>query len=533
MQNLITSKFTQKGYIQTLVNYNNSSLNNKIGSVFQKRLKTDALIISAYKDKKDFKINLTNTLKSESAQKELNRRLKASHFEGKKFEMRSLFGFSDINKELPDIIQVVGLGEKNKVNADINRRAAALGSNAVSKLIDAPIDISVGPFNNNKAASEGVHLRSYNYRNIFNGKINKLIKYNFEEGNEKEKEQWKKGKIFSDAQNLSRYLSELPSNYMTPTLFCNTASKILQKENNIEVIVRDKEWIQSKKMGAFLAVSKGSSEEPKFLEIYYRGRTDGDNMADIGFVGKGVCFDSGGISLKPAKDMKAMKGDMGGGACLVGMMKAIAKLNIPINIAAFIPLAENLPSANAVKPGDVVYASNNKSIEVDNTDAEGRLLLADGLFYAGTQDILPVKRGKDGALITIATLTGAIGVALGDVYSGVFSTDNTLWKKLKHAGKKANDPFWRMPLSEEYHKLIKSNVADIVNTGGRSGGSCTAALFIKQFIPKANKNEKPFRFAHLDIAGVDSVTNDDVLGNGMSGRPTRSLIEFVSSYVKK
>ena len=144
-------------------------------------------------------------------------------------------------------------------------------------------------------------------------------------------------------------------------------------------------------------------------------------------------------------------------------------------------------------------------------------MLADGLFYAGTQDILPVKRGKDGALITIATLTGAIGVALGDVYSGVFSTDNTLWKKLKHAGKKANDPFWRMPLSEEYHKLIKSNVADIVNTGGRSGGSCTAALFIKQFIPKANKNEKPFRFAHLDIAGVDSVTNDDVLGNGMSG----------------
>jgi len=340
--------------------------------------------------------------------------------------------------------------------------------------------------------------------------------FSFEEGSDKEKEQSKKGKIFSDAQNLSRYLSELPSNYMTPTLFCNTVTKILQKEDNIEVIVRDKEWIQSKKMGAFLAVSKGSNEEPKFLEIYYRGRTDGDNTADIGFVGKGVCFDSGGISLKPAKDMKAMKGDMGGGACLVGMMKAIAKLEIPINVAAFIPLAENLPSGSSVKPGDVVYASNNKSIEVDNTDAEGRLLLADGLFYAGTQDILPVKRGKDGALITIATLTGAIGVALGDVYSGVFTNDNALWKSLKNAGKKANDPFWRMPLSEEYHKLIKSNVADIVNTGGRSGGSCTAALFVKQFIPKT-KNEKPFRFAHLDIASVDTASNDDVLGSGMSG----------------
>jgi len=526
MQKLITSKVVQNGRFQ-------NTINSTFNSTFQKRLKSDALIISAYKGKNYFKVNLTNALKSESAQKELNRRLKASHFEGKKFEMRSLFGFSDISKEIPDIIQVVGLGEKNKVNADINRRAAALGSIAISKLIDAPIDISVGPFNNNKAASEGVHLRSYNYKNIFNGRINKQIKYIFEEGDEKDKEQWKKGKIFSDAQNLSRYLSELPSNYITPTIFCNTASKILQKEKNIEVIVRDKEWIQSKKMGAFLAVSKGSNEEPKFLEIYYRGRSDDDNTADIGFVGKGVCFDSGGISLKPAKDMKAMKGDMGGGACLVGMMKAIAKLKIPINVAAFIPLAENLPSGNAIKPGDVIYASNNKSIEVDNTDAEGRLLLADGLFYAGTQEILPVKRGKNGALITIATLTGAIGVALGDVFSGAFTTDNALWKSLKHAGKKANDPFWRMPLSEEYHKHIKSEVADIANSGGRSGGSCTAALFVKQFVPKNNKNEKPFRFAHLDIASVDTAINDDLLGNGMSGRPTRSLIEFVSSYIKK
>ncbi|OUM69264.1 hypothetical protein PIROE2DRAFT_57486 [Piromyces sp. E2] len=435
MQELFSNKITQKGILQTLLNNNAISLNNGFKIIYQRRLKSDALLISAYKDNRDFNVNLTNSLKNETVLKELNRRLKASHFEGKKFETRSLFGFSNINKELPDIIQVVGLGEKNKVNSDINRRAAAIGSSAISKLMDGPIDISVGPFNNNKAASEGVHLRSEN---------------------EKEKEQWKKGKIFSDAQNLSRYLSELPSNYITPTLFCNTASKILQKEKNIEIIVRDKEWIQSKKMGAFLAVSKGSNEEPKFLEIYYRGRTDDDNTADIGFVGKGVCFDSGGISLKPAKDMKAMK--------------------------------------------------------------EGRLLLADGLFYAGTQDILPVKRGKNGALITIATLTGAISVALGDVYSGAFTNDNILWKSLKHAGKKANDPFWRMPLSDEYHKLIKSNVADIVNTGGRSGGSCTAALFVKQFVPKANKNEKPFRFAHLDIAGVDTAVNDDVLGKGMSDR---------------
>lgn len=290
--------------------------------------------------------------------------------------------------------------------------------------------------------------------------------------------------------------------------------------------------LSKKKMGAIMAVTKGSIEEPKFLEIYYRGKKD-DNTADIGFIGKGVCFDSGGISLKPPKDMKEMKGDLGGGACLVGMMKAISKLEIPINIAVFIPLAENMPSGSAIKPGDVVYACNNKSIEIDNTDAEGRLLLSDALFYAGTQDILPVKKGKEGALITIATLTGAIGVALGNVYSGVFTNDNSLWKSLKHAGRKANDPFWRMPLNEEYHKLITSNVADLKNSGGRSGGSCTAALFVKQFVPRVSKNEKPFRYAHLDIASVDIAVNDEVLGNGMSGRPTRSLIEFVSSYLKK
>jgi aminopeptidase len=502
--------------------------------LYQKRLKSDALIISAYQNKnRNFKLNLTNELEDEDVHKELIKRLKASHFEGKKFEMRSLYGFSDINEKVPDIIQVVGLGEEHKVNADINRRAAALSSNSISKLLNTAIEVSVGPFNNIKAASEGVHLRNYDYKNIFSGQIKKHIVFKLNQGSEKEKEDWKEGKIFSKAQNLSRYLSELPSNYMTPTLFCNTATKLLQKEKNIEVIVRDKKWIEEKKMGAFLAVTKGSVEEPKFLEIYYRGRKDNKKSADIGFIGKGVCFDSGGISLKPAKDMKEMKGDLGGGACLVGMAKAVSKLELPINIAIFIPLAENLPSGSATKPGDVVYACNNKSIEVDNTDAEGRLLLADALYYAGTQNILPVKRGKEGALITIATLTGAIGVALGNVFSGAFTNDNSLWKSLKNAGKKANDPFWRMPLSEEYHKLLKSNVADITNSGGRSGGSCSAALFVKQFVPKANKNEKSFRFAHLDIGCVDMAVNDDILGSGMSGRPTRSLIEFVSSYCKK
>jgi len=527
MQQLISSNLIKNELSKNFLN------RSSIYLTFQSRLKSDALILSAYQSKnKEFKLNLTNELKGEVARKELEKRLKASHFEGKKFEMRSLYGFSDINDEIPDIIQVVGLGEKQKVTSDINRRAAALSTNAISKLINGPIDISVGPFEDIKAASEGVHLRSYDYKNIFNGKINKHVKHNLSQGSIKEKEEWDKGRIFSKAQNLSRYLSELPSNYLTPTIFCNTAEKLLSKEKNIEVIVRNKEWIQKKKMGGILAVTKGSSEEPRLLEIYYRGRKDGDKTADIGFIGKGVCFDAGGICLKPPKDMKEMKGDLGGGACLVGMMKAASKLELPINIAAFIPLAENLPSGSAIKPGDVIYACNNKSIEVDNTDAEGRLLLADGLYYAGTQNILPVKRGKEGALITIATLTGAIGVALGDVFSGTFTNDNSLWKSLKSAGKKANDPFWRMPLSEEYHKLLKSNVADINNTGGRSGGSCSAALFVKQFVPKASKNEKPFRFAHIDIGCVDMAVNDDILGSGMSGRPTRSLIEFVSSYLK-
>jgi len=315
MQKLIYSVLNKKNLIK-----NSLLIQNNINKIIQKRLKSDALIICAYQNKnKSFKLNLTNDLKEEVVQKELIRRLKASHFEGKKFEMRSLYGFSDFNDKIPDIIQVVGLGEEHKINTDINRRAAAASSNAISKLINAPIEISIGPFSDIKAASEGVHLRGYNYKDIFNGKIEKHIKYCLNQGNDREKEEWRKGKLFSEAQNLSRYLSELPSNYLTPTLFCNIATKLLQKEKNIEVIVRDKKWIENKKMGAFLAVTKGSNEEPKFLEIYYRGRKNDEKYADIGFIGKGVCFDSGGISLKPSKDMKEMKGDLGGGACLIGI----------------------------------------------------------------------------------------------------------------------------------------------------------------------------------------------------------------------
>lgn len=525
----------------------NNNLNNGISKVLGRtslslvhllnncRFKSDALIIGAYqssnkKEGNGFKLNLTETLNN-NCNDELTRILKASKFNGKKFEMRSIYGLSD--KNVPDIIQVVGLGEQNKITSDVERQAVAIGSNAIRQLTNEPLEISVGPFNNMKAVSEGLYLRSYSYKNRFNKKSEK-DKCQFDLLKEKElesniKKEWDTGKIYADAQNLARYLSELPANYLTPTIFANKVKDILSNEKNVEVLIRNKKWIKEQNMGAFLSVAKGSTEEPKFLEIYYRGKKD--TMGDIGFIGKGVTFDSGGISLKPARDMKLMKGDLQGGSCLVGMIRAVSRMELPVNIGVFIPLSENMPSGSATKPGDVVYACNNKSIEVDNTDAEGRLLLADALHYSGTQMLLPIKRGNSGALVTVATLTGAIGVALGSVYSGVFTNDTSLWKKLKNAGKAAGDPFWRMPLSDDYKKQILTNTADLKNSGGRDGGACTAAVFVKQFVPQTGKRQKPYRFAHIDIGGVDNASQEEILGKGMTGRPTRSLIEFVRSFI--
>lgn len=310
----------------------------------------------------------------------------------------------------------------------------------------------------------------------------------------------------AQAQNFARFLVDTPANKMTPTLFVEYAKEYLPK--SVQVKVYDRKEIASMNMNLFLGVSNGSAEEPKLLEITYN---KGESC--IALVGKGITFDSGGISLKPSAKMAAMKGDMGGGASVVSTIGALARLSATVSVVGIIPLTENMPSGTATKPGDVHIGSAGKSVEVDNTDAEGRLVLADALDHA--LKFNPTK------IVDIATLTGAISVSLGPVMAGVFSNSDDLAQELVATSNEVGDKVWRLPVTDEYKSLISSEVADLKNVGGPAGGSITAALFLREFV-----KDKPW--AHLDIAGVAFNTlTAELHGKGATGRPVKLLSNWL------
>lgn len=319
--------------------------------------------------------------------------------------------------------------------------------------------------------------------------------------------------IQSESQNFAKDLAELPANLLTPTIFANKiVTKFSElKSDKVKVTVQDEAWARSMDMNSFLAVAQGSDEPPKFVEVEYRGRSDGhDDVIDLFLVGKGVCFDSGGISLKPGAGMKDMKSDMGGAASVLSALHGIARQGIALNVNVVVVLVENMPSGKAIKPGDVVRARNKKSIEIDNTDAEGRLILADALVYASE------KSPK--VLVDVATLTGAVIIALGNHMTGAYTSTRNLWNLVEEAGVRSNDYFWRMPLYiEPYKAQLKSRVADLNNIGGRPAGSATAATFLSEFVDF----DKVQEWAHLDIAGTSTLADSTP-----TGRPTRSLIEL-------
>ncbi|XP_046685530.1 cytosol aminopeptidase-like [Homalodisca vitripennis] len=328
---------------------------------------------------------------------------------------------------------------------------------------------------------------------------------------------WCCGIVKAESQNLARRLSDTPANLMTPTIFAKNAAEALTS-HGVEVIAHDANWAQDHKMGSFLSVTRGSVEPPVFLEMSYKGGKSGDKP--ILLVGKGITFDSGGISIKPAGSMSDMRADMGGAACVVATLQAAAKLKLPINIVGLTPLCENMPSGSATKPGDVVVAMNGKTIQVDNTDAEGRLVLADALCYAA--------QFTPKFTLDIATLTGAMRIALGEAATGVFSNSTALWHQLHQAGALTGDRVWRFPLWDHYTKQMTDfPAADVNNLGkGKGGGSCTAAAFLKEFAP-------PGDWIHLDIAGVmGPADNLPYLQKGMTGRPTRTLIQLLIQSVE-
>ena len=322
------------------------------------------------------------------------------------------------------------------------------------------------------------------------------------------------GVIVGESQNLTRSMVNEPGNKLTPTVLGQRAAEMAE-EVGLDWEVHSTEKLQELKMGAFLSVSQGSEQPPALIVLRYepQGVTDGPV---IGLVGKGITFDTGGISIKPSDNLEKMKYDMAGGAAMIGTMRAIALLKPKVRVVGIVCAAENMPDGKAQKPGDVQTAMSGKTIEIINTDAEGRLVLADGLTYA--------RQLGATHLIDAATLTGAIGVALGLVNAGAFSNDDATYEKFESALKVSGEKFWRMPLGDEYAELIKSDIGDIKNTGGRYGGACTAAEFLKVFA-----EDTPW--IHLDIAGLAWVDeNRPYMAKGPSGVAVRSILEWVRSF---
>jgi leucyl aminopeptidase len=324
------------------------------------------------------------------------------------------------------------------------------------------------------------------------------------------KEGAERGAAIGEGINLARRLGMMPGNICTPDYLAETAREIAQR-HGMQVTVLGRAELEREQMGSFLSVAQGTPQDPKLIALEYRrGPTDAKPVV---LVGKGLCFDSGGISIKPAQGMEWMKFDMCGAAGVLGAMEAIGRLGIPINVVGLVGSTTNMPSGTAVKPGDVVRSQLGKYIEIINTDAEGRLVLADVLSYA--------RRYEPAAVVDAATLTGACVIALGHSATGVFGNDDTLVQEVLAAGKRAGETGWHMPLLDEYKELIKSDVADIKNSGGRPAGASTAAMFLKEFTDS-------YPWVHLDIAGTAYSEGDlGYIPKGPTGTPVGTFVEFV------
>jgi leucyl aminopeptidase len=315
------------------------------------------------------------------------------------------------------------------------------------------------------------------------------------------------GAAIAAAAKVQRDLGNLPPNVCTPTYLADQARALAKSHSSVKVTVLDEAGIRKEKMGCLLAVSQGSAEPPRFIVIEYKGPKA--PKAPVVLVGKGITFDTGGISLKDPPAMDEMKYDMSGSAAVIASLTLAAELRLPLNVVGLIAACENMPDGKAVKPGDIVTSASGQTVEILNTDAEGRLVLCEALHYA--------RRYEPAAIVDIATLTGACVVALGSHHAGCMSNDDALARELVDAGQRSDDRCWQLPLTEEYADQLKSNFADFANIGGREGGAITAAAFLGKFT-------QGMKWAHLDVAGTAYIGGAN---KGSTGRPTPLLADFL------
>ena len=421
---------------------------------------------------------------------------------------------------------IVGLGAQDKVSPQALHRASAIAARHAQATGAHSITLALqgqDVQNDVQAQVEGALLGLYTFRmykhseQTSNGKgvaqMHVLVE-NSEDTKPIERA-IEEAQALAEATNFARNLVNEPPNVLTPTELANRAVS-MAKQFGLEYEVFDKTKITELGMGGLLGVTQGSAELPQFIVLRYRGGEASDK--GIALVGKGITFDTGGISIKPAAGMDEMKGDMGGAAAVLGAMQAIAVLKPGINVTALVPTCENMVSGTAYRPGDILRISNGKTIEIVNTDAEGRLILADALSYAVKEGLSPI--------VDLATLTGGIVIALGGVTTGLFSNDEQLTDDIIAAGRIAGEKFWPMPMDEEYGEAIKSDVADIKQTGGRPASSITAAKILEHFVGDA-------KWAHLDIAGTSYLeSKKSHAEKGATGVGVRTLVELARRLAK-
>ncbi|HEX9038295.1 MAG TPA: leucyl aminopeptidase [Ktedonobacterales bacterium] len=432
-----------------------------------------------------------------------------------------------LGKIEPARVAIVGLGARDKFTPDRVRRAASQACRALRSAgakrvgmalawAESGVNLALAA----RAATEGALLGLYEFnlykaqQNGQNGAPRKAIETITILGKGREpalRAAVARGRILAESANFARDLGNEPPNTLTPTEMGERARR-MAAEVGLECEIYDKAWMRKQEMGALLAVNQGSVEEPRFIVLRYPGGPK--RGSTLALVGKGITFDSGGLSLKPNEGMLGMKMDMCGGAAVLGAMRAIALLKPSISVVGIVPATENMPSGSAYRPGDIVRASNGKTIEINNTDAEGRMALADGISYA-------VKHGY-APIVDAATLTGAIGISLGKFRAGLFSNNEEITHSIEQAASASGERVWAMPMDDDYDQLIKSDIADMKQTGGRLAGSITAAKVLSNFAGSTP-------WAHLDIAYTAVRDNRDVEGEaGATGYGVRLFSELAS-----
>lgn len=487
-------------------------------------VKSQAVILALFQDEKELTGN--SLLIDQAGSGLITELLNNGDFAGKPSQVAVVYTRGAIPAQR---IALVGLGKADEVNLEKIRAAFSrvmqhLRSLSIKEAATS-IDMNILPDKKEKvvqAAVEGALLGLYQYtpyKTVGREDIREMEQLSIivEEGNFSLIEAAvKNAQIIAAGVYLTRDLISAPSNEMTPTILAKKAGEIARKKN-VSCKVFDKSKMKKLGMNSLLGVASGSSEEPKFIILKYSGGKRRE--APVVLVGKGLTFDTGGICIKPAEKMDEMKTDMSGGAAVMGTIMVAADLQLPLNIVGLIPSTENMPGGSACKPGDILKSYSGKTIEVINTDAEGRLILADALAYA--------SEFKPAAVIDIATLTGACIIALGDDVIGMLGNDDKLKESIRNASGETGELVWELPLFEHYHELIKSDIADYKNTGGRAAGTITAAAFLSKFVGD-------FPWVHLDIAGPAWSTKDKpYIPKGAAGVTVRLLTEYLRSRAQK